>query len=94
MKLIISPQARLDLREIVKNIAKDKPNAARKWRKGFSDKCTVLLVFPESGAAKFEIRENMRIIPFGNYVIFYRTQNEKCEIVRVLHGARDWQNIL
>ena len=30
---------------------------------------------------------------FSNYLIFYRLQDEKLEILRVLHGARDYATI-
>jgi toxin ParE1/3/4 len=35
----------------------------------------------------------MRGFPVGNYVIFYRDTSEHIEIVRVLHGARDIENL-
>jgi toxin ParE1/3/4 len=31
---------------------------------------------------------------FRNHLIFYRPIDDGIEIVRVLHGARDWQNLL
>ena len=30
---------------------------------------------------------------FSNYLIFYRPQNERLEILRVLHGARDYASM-
>jgi toxin ParE1/3/4 len=34
------------------------------------------------------------MFPVGNYVILYRPIEAGVEIVRVLHGARQWQDLL
>jgi plasmid stabilization system protein ParE len=31
---------------------------------------------------------------FGRYVVFYRVARKEVEVIRVLHGARDIENIL
>ncbi|MFB2895605.1 type II toxin-antitoxin system RelE/ParE family toxin [Aerosakkonemataceae cyanobacterium BLCC-F50] len=40
-----------------------------------------------------EIRQ-WRIKDFQDYLIFYRIQDDRVEIIRVLHGARDLEGIL
>jgi toxin ParE1/3/4 len=40
-----------------------------------------------------EIRQ-WRIKDFQYYLIFYRIQDDRVEILRVLHGARDLEDIL
>ena len=40
--------------------------------------------------------KNIRICPvnrFSNYLIFYRVERDSIEILRVLHGARDYVNL-
>ena len=32
--------------------------------------------------------------PHGNYLIFYRIADDTVEVLHVLHGARDYENIL
>ena len=32
--------------------------------------------------------------PFGNFLIFYRVDPERIEVVHVLHGARDYEPLL
>ena len=34
-----------------------------------------------------------QVYGFSNYLIFYRPQNERLEVLRVLHGARDYTTI-
>ena len=40
-----------------------------------------------------EVRQ-WRIKKFQDYLVFYRVQEERIEILRVLHGARDLEGIL
>ncbi|TAF91716.1 MAG: type II toxin-antitoxin system RelE/ParE family toxin [Oscillatoriales cyanobacterium] len=40
-----------------------------------------------------EIRQ-WRIKDFQDYLIFYRIQDDRVEVLRVLHGARDLEDIL
>jgi len=34
-----------------------------------------------------------RVKKFSNYLIFYRIETDRIEILRVLHGARDYMNL-
>jgi toxin ParE1/3/4 len=49
---------------------------------------------PGMGVARFDVRPNLRMFPVGNYLILYQEIEEGVEIVRVLHGARQWQELL
>lgn len=40
------------------------------------------------------IAPGLRSFPVGKYLIFYRLIDGGLEIVRVLHGARDIENLL
>ena len=31
---------------------------------------------------------------YGNYLIFYRTMSDAVEVLHVLHGARDYENLI
>ena len=44
---------------------------------------------PLLGKAVEEIAPNLRFIPIGSYLVFYRAIEDGVEIVRILHGARD-----
>ena len=48
-----------------------------------------LALFPNLGRARPEIAIDLRSWPIGEYLIFYRVERDRLEIVRVLHGARD-----
>jgi toxin ParE1/3/4 len=48
---------------------------------------------PSSGRHREELAPGIQSFPFGRYIIFYRAATNSIEIVRVLHGARDIENI-
>lgn len=84
-KLIISPTAWKDLKEIKDYIARDNKGAALAYIKMLQGKCKKLADSPKIGVQY----ENLRKFPVDNYLIFYREQKNKIEIVRVLHANRD-----
>jgi toxin ParE1/3/4 len=45
------------------------------------------------GRSRDDLRPDLRGFVIGNSVIFYRDTPEHIEIVRVLHAARDIENI-
>lgn len=36
----------------------------------------------------------MRLFLHGNYLILYRATDADAEIVRVVHGAREWEDLV
>jgi len=49
----------------------------------------VLALQPFLGKSIEELATNVRFVPLGSYLIFYRPTKDVIEIVRILHGARD-----
>jgi toxin ParE1/3/4 len=48
---------------------------------------------PHIGRARPELAPELRSVPEGRYVMFYRPLPDGVEIVRVLHGARDLDSV-
>lgn len=48
-----------------------------------------LVLNPESGRKRNEIKEGLYSFPKDNHVIFYRNLDSHIRIIRVLHGSRD-----
>lgn len=48
-----------------------------------------LTIYPEIGRKRDEIKRNLRSIPIGKHVAFYRIFKDKIRIVRVLHSKSD-----
>ena len=92
-RFYLAAQAQIDLDEIWLFIAEDNPAAADRFHDQLLSKFLILAEHPLIGHAREELRPNMRSFPVGRYVVFYRDSSEHIEIVRVLHGARDIENI-
>lgn len=84
-----SRQAEIDLWEIAEYIATDKPSAAARFLDEVSETIELIRQFPRMGRMRDELLPGLRSLPVGNYIIFYRERNDTVEIVRVIHGARD-----
>ena len=89
----ISPRASEDLTEIWSYIADDSLANADSFIDKLYETMQVLSRQPGSGRHREEIAPGIQSFPFGRYIIFYRAVTRGIEIVRVLHGARDIENI-
>ena len=83
-----------DIASIALYIAADNPSAARRWLDDIDLRCRNLGEMPGLGVAPRDARRDLRMFPVGNYLILYRPIEVGVEIVRVLHGARRWRDLL
>jgi toxin ParE1/3/4 len=89
-----SPQARLDLVEIWRYIAEESLLSADSVLMDIDEKLRMIAEFPEIGRLRNELAQDLRCFPVGKYIIFYRPVKNGIEVVRVLHGSRDIEEIL
>jgi toxin ParE1/3/4 len=54
----------------------------------------MLAEFPEIGTLREDIGPSVRVLVVGNYLVLYRARDDRVDIVRVLHGARDLRDLL
>ncbi len=92
-QLRISPRASSDLIEIWIYIADDSVANADAFIDKLYQAIQALGRQPGSGRHREELAPGIQSFPFGRYIIFYRAVTSGIEIVRVLHGARDIENI-
>ena len=92
-RLRFSRDARADLKEISRYIARDKPVAARKWVEKIKSKCRLLAGHPKLGEARDDLGEGVRCTFVGSYVILYRHTGRTVEVSRVIRGDRDIRSI-
>lgn len=88
-------EAERDLEEIGDHIAIDDPYVALRFVRALRGRCMALGDFPN----RFPMVERyatagLRRCRHGNYLIFYRVEEQAVVIVHVLHGARDYPEIL
>ena len=89
-RVIFSPAAGNDLVDIAAYLARDKPEAARRWVKTIRDKCDMLATQPQMGEARagFGVPA-CRSFSVGDYVVFFRAIQDGIEVARIVHGSRD-----
>ncbi|MEJ1161100.1 type II toxin-antitoxin system RelE/ParE family toxin [Prosthecomicrobium sp. N25] len=87
-----TPSARSDLIDILDYITRESGNRAtgRRFVRTLRSRCDVIARFPgEIGTARPEIGQDIRGLPFGNYVIFFRYAARSVEILNFVEGHRD-----
>ena len=91
MKLIWSPSARRNRREIRSYIERDNPAAAVRMDKLFESKAAVLLEHPRLGR-RGRVAGTRELLVHQNYFLIYDLADDDTlvRILRVLHGARQW----
>lgn len=95
MKLRLSAAAAADLEAIGDWIAKANPARAITFVQDLREACAPLEVFPQTYPVMPRFQQHgVRRKVFGNYLIFYIVQDTTVTVLRILHGARDYESIL
>ncbi len=88
-KYTITRRAEKDIDEILIYIAADNLDAALVFNDRLTELFEMLADNEKAGRERPELKEDIRSFPQGNYLIFYRSWAGNIAIVRVIHGARD-----
>ena len=89
--------AKQDLDQIFDYILRDNPNAALQLLDDIDQKISQLRNFPEIGRIPKDNKlKNLgyRILIITGYLVFYIIKGQIVEIHRLLHGSRDYMNLL
>ena len=71
-------------------IAEHHPRAAEDIALKILDGVERLATFPASGRPGLKPYTRVLVVPATPYIVVYRVQDECVEILRVIHGARQW----
>lgn len=95
MKVFLTAVAIADLQEIGDWVAEDDPAAALTLVTALRERCLQLAEFPRAYplVPRYEPR-GIRRRPYGEYLVFYRIAETRIEVLRILHGARDYDPLL
>jgi len=95
MRVVVTAAAKADLLAIRSFIEAHKPERAVSFTEELLDRCEALADNPRAYAlvARYE-RFGIRRCVQGNYLIFYRLQQEVIEVIHILQGARDMEALL
>jgi toxin ParE1/3/4 len=92
--ILWSPEARADLFAVWNYYFAEAGEAvADKIVRALVEKSEMLELHPLSGRSRDALREGIRSVLADSYIIFYRLQNGRPEVVRVLHGRQDLEEI-
>lgn len=84
----LSPQAYADLDAILAHVSEHNRPAAQRLLDDFERSFERIGRFPLAGAARDDIRAGFRMMVVGSYLALYSIENDRVEIVRVIHGRR------
>ena len=93
MKFRVAAAAKQDFKDIADYIARDDPARAQSFIVEIYQKIHVIAERPFSFQARDEWHQGLRSALHQNYHIVFRVEDDVIEIARVLHGARDIENI-
>lgn len=68
-------------------------DAAESLLAKINQKCERLAKFPNMGRRRDELSPNVRSLPINNYLIFYRLIEQGVEILRVVSGYQDLEDL-
>jgi toxin ParE1/3/4 len=95
MIVIIGPEAEADLERIGNAIAEHNPVRAVTFVRELRRKCEALADAPKGYALVHRYKhDGIRRVVHGNYLIFYHVGVHQIDVMRILHGAMDYEAIL
>jgi plasmid stabilization system protein ParE len=90
-RLVYLASARRDLLAILDYITRESGSLAtgRRFTEELRGQCAKLAALPGTLGQRPELRPDIRSFAFGSYVIFFRYDGDRFEVVNILEGHRD-----
>jgi toxin ParE1/3/4 len=92
-QLRITVPASRDLDEISDYFLTQSLEAGERFVQTFNQKCSNLARFPHLGKSYTHLMPGLRGISLMNHIIFYRVVEQNIEILRVVSGFRDLEQV-
>lgn len=83
--------AESDIGTIIRYIGSLDPAAAMKMLNQLDSACQRLAEAPGVGQARPDLLPDLRFLPVRSYLVFYKEVAEGIQVLRVLHGSRDYK---
>lgn len=95
MKVVVSPDADADLRDIFDYVARDNPARAATFAEEVLQAALSIAEFPLAWPLipRFEAKGYRRRLHKG-YIIFFEMSAEQVTVLRILNGMQDYERIL
>jgi toxin ParE1/3/4 len=95
VRLRFTQSAEADLEAIADWIAKDNPQRAHSFVYELRQSCYIIADAPEAWPLVERYRaQGVRRKLHGNYLIFYVWDESFTTVIHILHGARDYEDLL
>ncbi|MEW4530978.1 type II toxin-antitoxin system RelE/ParE family toxin [Maioricimonas sp. JC845] len=95
MRILRTPQAESDLAQIWQYIARDDTAAADRLIRQISASFEMLANNPDLGIKLNEVRPGLMCKPVRKwYVVFFEVRGDSLCVLRVLHGARHYEDLV
>ena len=88
-RVVYLPDADADLIDIYVWIAQENPEAAARLVQRLVAAVRRLADFPESAPIRPDIVPGVPSLVVGRYLVLYRVEADRIDVVRVVHGSRD-----
>lgn len=69
------------------------PEAADRQNERILERCETHAQFPTMAPRCEELGRGLRNFPVGRVVVFYRPRDDGIEVIRVIHGARNLEDL-
>jgi len=95
-RYVLAPEAALDMVQIWRYIKRESSiEVANRVEAVIREKFVVLSKSPNAGHWRKDLTEDdVRLFPVYSYLIVYRPETKPLQIVAILHGSRDVQQLL
>ncbi len=87
-RFYLTALAKRDLQSILAHIARHRPQVAEEVIDRLQDKCELLASHPMLGQDRPEF-SGQRSFSVERWVIYYRVVDDEIEVTRIMHGARN-----
>ena len=95
MNVVFTASAKADLTAIGDYIAERDPQRAFSFIEELEAQANSVSFMPRSYPVVGRYKnQGVRRQSYGNYLIFYRIERESIRVLRILHGAMDYEKIL
>ncbi|HET9305509.1 MAG TPA: type II toxin-antitoxin system RelE/ParE family toxin [Candidatus Sulfotelmatobacter sp.] len=96
MAVLVSPQVKAELDDIWIYIARESAssNIADRVVDAITQTFVRLSKHPNLGRRRGDLRQGLRSLSSGSYVVIYRLQENNVRILHVVHGRRDIKAVI
>lgn len=94
VRIVRTRQAREDVLDIWDYVAANNVEAADSLVRRLDQVVRLLSEHPGLGSRQDKYRDGLRCLPAGNYLIFYDLIPGAVRVLRILHGARRWEDLI